>query len=629
MRYSLGGVLTALLAIAPAVVVAGDDDWESPVYRYFFQYPLPIPPTAEVKATYTNETTGISIDFYELKIKAFSGQPYPNLGPASLVGYDGVSPGPTFKMTRGREALVRFVNEYSRPSAVHLHGSFSRAPFDGWAEDTIDPGQYKDYYFPNHQPARTLWYHDHAIHITAVNAYYGQAGFYILQDPAEEARLGLPQGRYDVPLMLQAKQYQSNGQLFSPESERTSLYGDVIHVNGQPWPYLKVEPRKYRFRLLDAAISRTFQLSLTEAGKSTKLPFTVVAADAGYMSRPVTTTSLYLAMAERYEIIVDFAAYKGKNITMKNARDVMKDEDYAGTDRVMQFVVGQTVTDTSNNGPPPSTLASLDLPTPKSTIDQRFKFERTNGEWRINGVGFADVQNRILAKPRRGLTELWELENSSGGWSHPIHIHLVDFQIVSRSGGRGAVTPYEAAALKDVVLLGTNEKVTVLAKYAPWDGVYMFHCHNLVHEDHDMMGAFNITALKDFGYPESTRFIDPMEQRWRAKDYTGTDLATVEGTTLPFFSSLDAYAHADEVDEALDEYHATRVEGQTTTASAARVAASSSSTAGSTTTRAASSTSTSAARSSSSSSTRTSTTRTSSSSTLRTSTTRAATTTRT
>ncbi|KAK5178648.1 hypothetical protein LTR16_010777, partial [Cryomyces antarcticus] len=102
-----------------------------------------------------------------------------------------------------------------------------RAPFDGWAEDTTEVGQYKDYYYPNAQAARTLWYHDHAEYHTAENAYYGQAGFYILEDGNP---LGLPVGDYDLPLSLAGKQYQANGDLFSPNTETTSLYGDVIHV---------------------------------------------------------------------------------------------------------------------------------------------------------------------------------------------------------------------------------------------------------------------------------------------------------------------------------------------------------------------------------------------------------------
>jgi len=321
-------------------------------------------------------------------------------------------------MTRGREAVVRFVNQNDREAAIHLHGSYSRAPFDGWAEDTMKPGEYKDYYYPNHQGSRTLWYHDHAIHITSVNAYNGQAGIYLLTDPAEEEKLQLPNGKYEVPLVFESKQYKKNGDLLTPENERDSLFGDVFHVNGQPWPYLDVEPRKYRFRLLDASISRAFLLSFVSDAKNAKpIPFQVIASDAGYFESPVTTSNMYISMAERYEIIFDFASYKGQKITLKNARDVFKDEDYGATDRVMQFRVGSTVTNTERNRVP-STLIDLGIPPPKSTVDRKFKFERTNGEWRINGVGFADVKNRILAKPQRGNLELWELENSSGGWSH-------------------------------------------------------------------------------------------------------------------------------------------------------------------------------------------------------------------
>lgn len=198
-------------------------------------------------------------------------------------------------------------------------------------------------------------------------------------------------------------------------------------------------------------------------------------------------------------------------------RDVQHDEDYPYTDRVMRFVVGKTVSDTSNNGNPPNPLSSLALPRPKTGVDRTFTFERKNSQWTVNGFTFSDVENRILAKPQRGATEVWLLENKSGGWSHPVHIHLVDFQVISRTAGKRGVQPYEKVALKDVVLLGENEKVQVLAKYAPWDGVYMFHCHNLIHEDHDMMAAFNVTSLSDFGYSDKTKFLDPMEDRWRAQ----------------------------------------------------------------------------------------------------------------
>jgi bilirubin oxidase len=227
----------------------------------------------------------------------------------------------------------------------------------------------------------------------------------------------------------------------------------------------------------------------------------------------------------------------------------------------MKWVVTGTVSSQVGNGPLPATLATLAEPGPRTTVDHEFVFERTNGEWRINGVGFEDIPNRILAKPPQGALEKWRLVNKSGGWSHPIHIHLIDFKVVSRKGGRGAVEPYETAALKDVVYLGENEEVEVIAKYQPWAGVYMFHCHNLVHEDHDMMAAFNVTSvnLSSYGYPDNATFTDPMAAIWRAKPWNGqpADVAEIETVILPLFAGLGAYPSTERVEAALADYYTT------------------------------------------------------------------------
>lgn len=183
-----------------------------------------------------------------------------------------------------------------------------------------------------------------------------------------------------------------------------------------------------------------------ETSSGAKVPMKVVGTDAGYVENPVNTNTLILAIAERWEFVVDFSSYAGKNLTMKNARDFSRNEDYAQTNKIMQFRVGTTVSSTAGNGAVPSTLVDLNFPVNPGTIDRHFKFERTNGEWRINGLGFADVANRILAKPNAGAVEVWELENSSGGWAHPIHIHLIDFKVLTRNG-RG-VEPYESAGFK-------------------------------------------------------------------------------------------------------------------------------------------------------------------------------------
>ncbi|KAM7210459.1 putative bilirubin oxidase precursor [Rhypophila decipiens] len=490
--------------------------------------------------------------YYEMEIKQFNHSIYPNLPNTTMVGYDGISPGPTIIVPKGTESIVRFVNNSPRKNSVHLHGSFSRAPFDGFAEDTTDPGQYKDYYFPNQQNGRTIWYHDHA---TAENAYMGQAGMYIIKDPAEDA-LNLPSGYgvYDIPLVLTAKRYNPDGSLYSTIGEQISLYGDVIHVNGQPWPVFDVEPRKYRFRILNAAVSRSFSLYLVDLAEENRpIRFQVIGSDSGLLEKPVWTPHLYLSMAERYEIILDFTNYTSSPSTVLELRNFRKaggagvEEEYAHTNQIMRFRVTPPKPSSSpDTSIIPSHLRDIPYPDPTTnpgfpgrqnkTIHHHFKFHRANGTWLINNTPFSDIQNRVLAKPPRNTVEIWELENTTDGWSHPIHIHLVDFRVLHRSGSHffdsapRNVQPYEKHGLKDVVWLGKEEKVWVEAHYAPWDGVYMFHCHNLVHEDDDMMGVFNVTGLIDagLGYTDQD-FIDPLEPKWRARRFDMLDFRQRKG----------------------------------------------------------------------------------------------------
>lgn len=188
-------------------------------------------------------------------------------------------------------------------------------------------------------------------------------------------------------------------------------------------------------------------------------------------------------MAERYEILFDFSDYANSNITLRNGRGLGQNKDYAATDRVMRFVVGPKSGD-SDSVPP--TLYTEDVVPPSSEVTKDFTFYRSdNGTWLINGIGFRDIAARILTKPVRGTNEIWTLRNGAGGGTHPVHIHLIDFKVLSRTGSREGVLDYEAAGWKDVVWLAPGETVQVAARYAPWNGVYMFHCHNLVHEDNE------------------------------------------------------------------------------------------------------------------------------------------------
>ncbi|RPA91866.1 Cupredoxin [Choiromyces venosus 120613-1] len=478
----------------------------APAYNFEFQFPLPMMPVKTPIATYTNATTRVAIDFYQVTMQAFTKKLFPNLGDANLIGYNSVAPGPTFRIQKGRETDVRFVNE--------------------WAEDTIQPGEYKDYYYPNNQAARTLWYHDHAVGITSLNTYAGLAGMYILEDAAQDETLDLPRGNHDIPLILQSRRYTANSNITDESGELTSVYRDTFSVNGQILPYLDVEPRKYRFRVLNAATSRTFNITLQAGNSQTNKKFHVTGSDGGLMSNPVETESLVSA-----------------NVTMNHA-NCFVDTAYAGSAEIMQCRVGATVSLQVGNNPLPATLVNLDLPTDHTTIDQTFAFGRAGGQWTVNGQAFSNAANRILRNVPCGTTEKWRLTGGNG-WSHPIISREKTNANLTTS--RSRFTPYEAAALKDVAALGNNEAVT------PWGGVYMLHCHNTIHEDHDMMAAFNVTALSNFGYPETTMFEDPMEARFRATAYSGSEVGDIQAK-LEFFSSLGAYYDVAGIQAALDDY---------------------------------------------------------------------------
>lgn len=419
---------------------------------------------------------GRTVQFYSATIEPFTQQVYPNLGPANLVGYNGTAPGPTYMIKKGTETIIRYLNKGEVTASIHLHGSYTHATWDGWASDELEPGQWKDYYYPNSETARPIWYHDHAEGHTASDAYYGQAGVYIIYDPEEDA-LGLPSGDYDVPLAITDKIYQANGDLASPTGNPMNFFGDVIQVNEQPWPYMAVEPRKYRLRFYDMSLSRPYDLYF-EDPSGNWIEFQVIASDSGLFGGPVSSKDIVISMGERYEVVIDFSPYAGMNISLNNNMQQAQISEFSNTDKVMRFVVGNDVSDSSNNGPVPSTLnGNIQWPAQRTTVDHSFNFQLGgDAMWTINGVDFADMKNRVLARPPQGTVELWQLHHSGGPAVHPVHVHLVNFQVVSRTGGSRGVLPYEAAGLKDVVLLEPGETVQVLAFYGPWNGLYMFHC---------------------------------------------------------------------------------------------------------------------------------------------------------
>jgi FtsP/CotA-like multicopper oxidase with cupredoxin domain len=426
----------------------------------------------------------------------------------TIWGYNGVTPGPTIHVDQHRPAVVRQICAlperhpelgYNVWTSTHLHGSCSLPQYDGYASDITPPGSFKDYQYPNIQDGRTLWYHDHGVHITANNAYMGLAAQYIMHDQLEQT-LPIPKGNYDLPFILKDAMFQENGDLVIDDNNENGIYGDVVLVNGVPWPRMEVEPRKYRFRVLNASVSRSYDLSL-----DTGEPLTVIATDGGLMPAPQPCAHVKIGMAERYEIVIDFSKYQpGQKVTMRNASP-KNNIDYDTTDVVCQFVVGSMVHDNRHNEVPQDLNPNMrvmglteaeavrDPQDPSRPLERNIRFERKNSHWTVNGQTWEDVVNSdyelTVANPGFGDVEIWELENPGGGWFHPVHIHLVDFKVLDRNGK--PPEDYEKGP-KDVVYVGESEKVRVIMRFENQRGKYMMHCHNLVHEDHDMMVQFEV-----------------------------------------------------------------------------------------------------------------------------------------
>jgi spore coat protein A len=426
----------------------------------------------------------------------------------TVAGYNGIFPGPTIRVPQGTRSEVRISNALNVSplhggtfsTVTHLHGSPSLPQYDGYANDKVFPGFVKTYKYPNFQQGRTLWYHDHNHHTTAQNVFSGLAAMYLQSDVFEEAQL--PQGLYDVPLIVSDMSFNADGSVRFDDSSHEGFMGDIILVNGVPWPTMKVQPRVYRFRVLAASISRSFRFTL-----STGDPVHIVGTDAGLTPIVRAVPSWRHGVAERYEVLIDFRKYRpGTTLELRNLSN-KNNVDFANTGKVMRFEVmpdsgasdTYVIPSTLNSGPQPfanrGAIDPMKLRPEMATVRRQLQVERKHGLWTINGETWDDVERsgfqRVFANPKPYDIEIWELVNKSGGWFHPFHIHLVDCQIIGRNTTPdGKAHPWEGGA-KDVFYLGENETVTVLMQFTTGDdnagGRYMMHCHNLVHEDSDMM----------------------------------------------------------------------------------------------------------------------------------------------
>jgi spore coat protein A, manganese oxidase len=543
--------LKLCMASAPALaasrlpsIAADSVPWRIPAAIDRFIDPLPTLQRHQPQGTRNKAVR------YRVSMTEFRRQLHSQLPPTTLWGYEGAYPGPVFEAERGTPIEVEWRNELPQqhifPIDPHIHGAMSPSPAvrtvphlhgarapsdsDGLPEKWFAPGRSVVYRYPNDQPAATLWYHDHALGITRLNVYAGLSGFYLLRDQ-EERSMNLPSGEYEIPLVLQDRTLDNQGQLaYTPTQEdgtRASpgvwapeFFGDLSVVNGVIYPYLEVEPRRYRLRVLNSANSRFFRLYFNLARRPTDIPslvaFHQIGSDGGFLPGPALMNKLLLGPAERADLLVDFSGLEDRTITLANDAPspypgwATLTTEHAPLNELMQFRVTRRL---SPNAPALGLPAARSLARydPEQAVTTRdfVLTERMDAHGNTLGI-FIDnrgYDDPVTDTPALGSLEKWRFINATDD-AHPMHLHLVQFQILERQGfdmaeftqGRlqlvGSPRPPAAseAGWKDTAVVSPRDVLSILVRFEGYTGRYVFHCHMLEHEDNDMMRPYEVIA---------------------------------------------------------------------------------------------------------------------------------------
>ncbi len=418
------------------------------------RYPLHIPPTIYTPINFNLQAAPSTVDLGDGR-------------QASALAYNGFLPGPTFRANRNDTTSVRLANGLSEETTVHWHGMVVPHAADGHPLEAVAPGGNYLYQFTIQQRACLNWYHPHPHMLTGEQVCLGLAGAYILND-AEEALLGLPSGAHEIPLIVRDAALDRAGNL-TYTAKTSGFLGQIPLVNGTRDPYLNVDTALYRFRVLNGANARLFRLALGNGAL-----FTLIGNDGGLLATTASVGQIEFGPGERLDLLLDFRGLPlGTKILLQDLN--------AGWN-LIEFRVTSAVSDTSVI--PGGTLSTINaLSSPVQT--RVFSFD---GMSRINGLTY-DL-NRIDFQVPFGQTELWRF-TTNGNAPHPVHVHGASFQVQSRSGGRGALFPWERG-WKDTVLLEDGETVEVLIRFEGYRGIYLLHCHKLEHEDMGMMSNFEV-----------------------------------------------------------------------------------------------------------------------------------------
>lgn len=478
--------------------------------------------------------------------------------------------------------------------STHEHNGHHGAENDGFTGAYFFPGQFYDYHWPivlaGHdtingdatdrragspdgsggiakvpgdwrETMSSHWFHDHMFSFTSQNVYkgiFGMFNIYSAVDRGNEAindgvNLRLPSGTrndfgnldYDVNLALADKAWDQAGQLFFDIFNFDGFLGDAVTVNLAYRPYFEVERRKYRFRILNAAVSRFFKLALSDGSGMIQ-----IANDGNLLPHPVYLTQLdEIGIAERYDIVIDFSRYRvGEKVWMVNlaehqdgrkpAKDLSLSEALSGRSpdpavgRFLEFRVVRDPVRPDVSQVPDTLIPNPDLSRIPVARERVFEFGRganqtsSNpitaflGPWGIrtdDGLTLAADFGRVSAAPRSGTREIWTLRNGGAGWDHPIHIHFEEGQVLARDGSASNVPPWELGR-KDVYRLRPGGSVTLTMQFRDWGGMFMEHCHNTVHEDNAMLLRWEIDdggtpflrpLPTPIPTPQGVTFIDP------------------------------------------------------------------------------------------------------------------------
>lgn len=422
--------------------------------------------------------------------------------------------GPTIRVKKGQRVRLHFHNELPEPSIIHWHGLHLPAEMDGHPRTVVGNGETYVYEFEVRNRAGTYWYHPHPHGRTGPQVYAGMAGLFLISDD-EEAVAGLPEGIYDIQLVIQDRTLNGENQLvYGPGGmmhQMTGFLGKEIWVNGRPGFSLPVEQRAYRLRLLNGSNARIYKL-----GWGDGTPLTVIGTDGGLLETPVQRPYVMLAPGERVELWADFGDRSlGSEVVLRSlpyASQGMMGGMMGGNHPAPDFPVFsvRVEREAQENLTLPRQLSIVDrIPVTDATNaddPRQFVLRMGHGTGTLNRRTFemTDVAGDEIVQ--LGSTEMWEFVNQSGGMGgmalpHPMHIHGMSFQVLSRqidprmqAGWDTVSEGYVDEGWKDTVLVLPGERVRLLIRFEDYTGLFLYHCHNLEHEDMGMMRNYRVDA---------------------------------------------------------------------------------------------------------------------------------------